>query len=260
MRVLPVIDLLDGIVVRGIAGRRAEYRPIQSALCESPAARDVARAFRERLGLSTLYLADLDAILHERPNSELYRQLTGDGCILLIDAGVREMSRVRSVLEAGAAAAVLGLETLPEPELLQHAVAEFGSDRIIFSLDLLSGQPLQQPGVWDSADPFDIAAQAVAYGVRRLIVLDLAAVGVSGGVSTIALCRGLRKAFPDLRLITGGGVRGPADLLELIPLGLDGVLVASALHDGRWNPGDDMDIVRVPALKIGHAARSRSSP
>ena len=37
MQVLPVIDLLQGVVVRGVAGRRETYRPIESQICASPA-------------------------------------------------------------------------------------------------------------------------------------------------------------------------------------------------------------------------------
>ncbi|HUG89533.1 MAG TPA: HisA/HisF-related TIM barrel protein [Planctomycetaceae bacterium] len=233
MRIVPVLDLLDGLVVRGVAGRRDEYRPVASILTGTPTPHAVARAFRERLGLDTLYVADLDAILHDRPNVLLYRELIGDGFELLVDAGVRDAERIRAVLDAGAAAAVVGLETLPDAALLEQAIADHGAERIIFSLDLASGRPLGATSAWRTDDAFEIAADAFARGVRRMIVLDLAAVGVGAGVPTIPLCRRLRDAFPELRLITGGGIRGPADLEELAPLGLEGVLVASALHDGR---------------------------
>ena len=258
MLILPVLDLLDGVVVRGVAGRRAEYRPVESVLCRTAAAPDVARAFRERLGLTTLYVADLDAILHDRPNVELYRQLAGDSCELVIDAGARDIEHIQAVLDSGAAAAVIGLETLPDPILLDQAVERFGSERILFSLDLMDGRPLARDGMWASADPVEIAARAAASGVRRVIVLDLAAVGVNGGVSTRGLCRELRDRCPELRLITGGGIRGPDDLRDLAPLGLEGVLVASAFHDGRWNPAGNAGIVSAPAPNT--AARRRATP
>jgi hypothetical protein len=66
MRIIPVMDLMAGQVVRGIAGRRAEYRPLVSPLCGSSAPLEVARAFRG-LGFSEMYLADLDAIAGATP-------------------------------------------------------------------------------------------------------------------------------------------------------------------------------------------------
>src|SRR5947209_19648396 len=62
MQIIPVLDLMGGRVVRGVAGRRSEYRALTSALTASSKPLDVARAFRLHFGLATLYVADLDAI------------------------------------------------------------------------------------------------------------------------------------------------------------------------------------------------------
>jgi phosphoribosylformimino-5-aminoimidazole carboxamide ribotide isomerase len=43
----------------------------------------------------------------------------------------------------------------------------------------------------------------------------------------------VRRAVPDLRLVVGGGIRGVEDLASARQLGCDGVLVATALHDGQ---------------------------
>jgi len=79
LQILPVLDLLNGIVVRGVGGRRDEYRPVKSVLTDSAKPLDVARAFRDRLELTTLYVADLDGILHQQPNETVFRQLATDG-------------------------------------------------------------------------------------------------------------------------------------------------------------------------------------
>ena len=91
MLVIPVLDLLNGVVVRGVGGRRDEYRPVQSVLTSSVLPRDVAQAFQKRLGLTTLYVADLDALLHQQPNADVCQQLASDGFELWIDAGVRSV-------------------------------------------------------------------------------------------------------------------------------------------------------------------------
>jgi phosphoribosylformimino-5-aminoimidazole carboxamide ribotide isomerase len=43
---------------------------------------------------------------------------------------------------------------------------------------------------------------------------------------------------PEVELITGGGVRDADDLAALRQSGVAGVLVASALHDGRLTGHD----------------------
>jgi phosphoribosylformimino-5-aminoimidazole carboxamide ribotide isomerase len=57
-------------------------------------------------------------------------------------------------------------------------------------------------------------------------------VGVARGPGPAGICETVRNAFPDLELLTGGGVRDWDDVKRLEDAGVDGVLVASALHDG----------------------------
>jgi phosphoribosylformimino-5-aminoimidazole carboxamide ribotide isomerase len=232
MHILPVLDLLEGVVVRGVGGRRDEYRPVVSRLVDRPDALSVARAFRDKLGLTRLYVADLDAIVHQRPNRNVYRLLAGDGFELMIDAGLRSVESAADLLASGAAQVVAGLETWTSPDELGRLCAVAGTERVIFSLDLKNGVPLGDLSRWPCGDPLDIAIRAVEAGVRELIVLDLASVGGGSGVPTADLCRTLRESYPDVRLITGGGVRDDRDIERLAQLGVDGVLVASALHDG----------------------------
>ena len=237
MNVIPVLDLMGGRVVRGVAGRRAEYRPVVSRLTASDRPLAVARAFRASFGLTELYVADLDAVAGAGPALAAFAELTADGFRLWIDAGVRGMDRVRLLTGAGAGAVVVGLETVRGPAVLAEACAAFGR-RILFSLDLKEGKPLGDATPWGTADPEAIADRARALGVRRLIVLDLERVGVGGGPGTEALCARLTAAHRDVEVIAGGGVRGPDDLRRLKACGVRAALVASALHDGRLTRAD----------------------
>lgn len=232
MNILPVLDLLNGEIVRGVAGKRETYRPVTSRLTDSAAPLAVAEAFRKHLGLSQLYLADLDAILHGQPDYELVNRLAERDFSLLVDAGLTSLSAVQQVLAAGASAAVIGLETLPAPELLPELVAACGADRIVFSLDLKSGQPLTTLPAWQNAAPLDIARHACRSGITRLIVLDLAQVGMQQGLSTLDLCRAIYHEFPQVQLTTGGGIQHAADLAPLAGEPVAGLLVATALHTG----------------------------
>src|SRR5438132_1291434 len=58
-RIIPVIDVMGGVVVRAVAGRRDQYRPLVSRLTNSTDPRDVAQALRDHTGTRHLYLADL---------------------------------------------------------------------------------------------------------------------------------------------------------------------------------------------------------
>ena len=238
MKILPVLDLLDGVVVRGVAGKRDEYRPVESCLAATADPLAVARGFREQLGLNELYVADLDAILSGRLNTSVFRALVADGFEIAVDAGLKNSERATEVLDTGAGSIIAGLETIPGPDLLRSLCNQFGSERVVFSLDLKGGRPLGDLAAWNTSDPLEIGIQAGELGARRIIVLDLEQVGVGQGVQTLELCRCLRDRFPQSQLITGGGVRHFEDLHVLQSAGIDAVLIASALHDGRIGAGD----------------------
>lgn len=242
MRILPVIDLMGGQVVRGVAGQRRAYRAIESRLVAGSQPADIARALATTFSAGEIYLADLDAIAGAEPAWPVYQKLVDCGLSLWIDAGIDGAARARSLSQFDAAPAIAGiiagLESLPDAQTLAALVDCVGAERLVFSLDLKRGRPLTSAPGWLDLAPLEIVRLALAAGVRRMIVLDLAGVGMGEGVPTLALCRKIKELEPSIELTTGGGVRGPADLEALAAAGCDAALVASALHDGRITPTD----------------------
>jgi phosphoribosylformimino-5-aminoimidazole carboxamide ribotide isomerase len=241
MRVIPVIDLMNGQVVRGVAGRREEYRPIESRLAPDARPATVARTLVEHFGFDTVYVADLDAIVRGQPDVSAWSEIAGAGLKLWLDAGVGNVKTGRKVLELMKQVSVdfrliVGLETLESLDALRAITKAW--DFPIVSLDLKAGQPQTQIDDFCNAHPIEIAQTLNDCGIRELIVLDLADVGVGGGTRTLELCRQIAKLMPEQKLVAGGGVRGMGDLRALAESGCHGALVASALHDGRLTRDD----------------------
>jgi phosphoribosylformimino-5-aminoimidazole carboxamide ribotide isomerase len=230
MQIIPVIDLLDRIVVRGVGGRRSEYQPVVSQLADSSSPADIASAFA-RLALTTIYVADLDAISGKSPLTDCYQQIADAGASLWIDAGIHCVAQAKSIRK-WASGIVVGSETLADLSQLAELNQVF-QDRIIFSLDLKQGRVLTRNEDWRSLDAFEVAGQVLRSGIRKLIVLDLARVGECRGVGTEPLCQKIRDYDSNVMLISGGGVRGAEDLASLQAAGCNAALVASALHDRR---------------------------
>jgi phosphoribosylformimino-5-aminoimidazole carboxamide ribotide isomerase len=230
-RLIPVLDVLNGEVVRGVGGRRSEYRPIVSRLTSSTDPVEVARVLVNTFWPAELYLADLDALGGADPGVAVYRAIRELGVRLWVDAGVRSGDDAERIAIAGCDV-VAGLETVAGPDGLREIIDAVGAERVVFSLDLRDGVPLRE---WPGQDRSPVPL-VVAWGITRLIVLDLARVGGGAGTGTDDLCRELASAYPQVEVIAGGGVRGPDDLRRLEACGVRGVLVASALHDGRIVP------------------------
>jgi len=225
--IIPVIDIMNRQVVRGIGGRRDEYRPIESLLTRSTAPVEVARALVERFSPPALYIADLDAIRGEGFDEKLYRELLSLNVPLWVDAGVRDRDNATRIADAGIDGIVCGSETLRSIPAFGEIINSLGCTRVLFSLDLKHGTPLRSATLTEMID------EIMVLPLKRLIVLDLAAVGEGRGIPTLPLCRQLASTYPQVEIITGGGVHSRADLDAAVAAGVTGVLVASALHDGR---------------------------
>jgi phosphoribosylformimino-5-aminoimidazole carboxamide ribotide isomerase len=255
MDVIPVLDLAHGAAVWAQAGDRARYVPVASALVPDAVGDAVAllRAFRRRLGATSCYVADLDAIqggaVQRTMLGELAQLETGFAGAIMVDAGAHTPESTFEVLACGASQVVIGLETLRAFADLARIVGTVGEGRVIFSVDLRMGSPILHPEMRDVAgvqpDAVSLTSQAVESGVTSLVVLDLARVGTGSGAD-LGLIEGLRKRFPAVRLLAGGGVLARRDLDRMRDAGCDGALVASAIHNGTITAADLADLAAEP--------------
>ena len=231
MKIIPVIDILKGKAVHAVRGKRTEYQSVKSVLCGSAEPLEVACAFAN-LSFKELYVADLDAIMGKGENFGVLKQIAEKSVLKLwVDAGVADLETAKKVFQSGVSKAVLGTETLPNLNFLEQAIDNFGWEKIVVSLDLKEGKVLSRSQPAASMNALELACKIQESGVCELIVLDLARVGSGEGVD-FALLRELRSQL-SLKLFVGGGIRDTDDLLAVKNLGVDGVLLASALHSGK---------------------------
>ena len=180
-------------------------------------------------------MADLDSIVCQQPQRLVWCELADVVEQLWLDAGICTAGSLPDLHLPANVTPVVGSETAAELDGLLEAAA---STDLIFSLDLRQGTPIAADPSWQGLSSIQFARQLVHRGAKKLILLDLAAVGVGQGAPTLPLCRQVKREFPDLFLITGGGVRSADCLLQARDAGVDALLVASAVHDGRITPED----------------------
>ena len=223
------------------AGARDRYVPVRNAAGRPLAAGDprtLAAIYLDVLGVAQLYAADLDAILHQRPQDELTASLAALGAPLWLDAGLRSVEAARRAIALGAGRAIVGLETLPSFAVLSAICAAVGAGRVAFSLDLREGRPIvTSESALADRSPEEVASLAATSGASTLIVIDLARVGTNRGLDAELLKR-VHSAAPRLNIVAGGGIRGWDDLVRAAESGCSGALVATALHDGRIGAGE----------------------
>src|SRR5688572_33321290 len=107
MQLIGVVDLKAGRAVHARGGARERYLPVEtiagSRIDGDPLA--LAHVYVERFGLTTIYVADLDAIARERMNTEV---LEGLAAIAppWVDAGISSAPLAQQPMNHGPAAPV----------------------------------------------------------------------------------------------------------------------------------------------------------
>jgi phosphoribosylformimino-5-aminoimidazole carboxamide ribotide isomerase len=231
MKIIPVIDVLNGVAVHGIRGEREQYQPLRSILCKSADPLDIALTF-ESLGFTDLYLADLDAILGKSANFNVYKQIMNETSLnLMVDAGISDVGKAEEVLNTKVSKIVVGSETLEGLDFLDQAIKSFGEDRIIVSIDLKKGKVMSVSETISSLDSVSFSQKLGKIGVNQIIILDLDRVGTEQGISLALIKNILNK--DGFEVLVGGGLRSLRELEELRDLGVSGALVATILHNGK---------------------------
>jgi phosphoribosylformimino-5-aminoimidazole carboxamide ribotide isomerase len=234
VKLIPVIDLMAGVVVRAVRGERSRYRPIKSALCASCEPVAVARKLIDTCRSDILYVADLDALRGGTAQVGVLAQLAQalPGTHVWLDAGfhTRDEAAALAVRLGGASfVPVFGSESLADEQAFAACFAAPPTTSIaaepLLSLDRRRDQPLGAAACWTRDDLWP----------QRVIVMTLDRVGSGAGPDLETLAE-VRARAGRRTVIGAGGVRSLDDLDAAAQAGADAWLVASALHDLRISP------------------------
>ncbi len=221
MRLIPVLDLKDGVVVHAQRGQRASYQPINSPLSPSANVYAVIDAFLQLHDFSVIYIADLNAITQQGDNQTLIHAVLQHYPLITfwLDAGYQSPSL--AFAEVSNYRPVLGSECCTAKQLL-------ATKNALLSLDFSAqDEPLGEAQLFDDSHLWS----------EQVIIMTLARVGSDAGVDSKKL-RFYQQNYPQTEFIAAGGVRNKADLQQLKAIGINSVLVASALHTKAISKAD----------------------
>ncbi|MDP6459318.1 MAG: HisA/HisF-related TIM barrel protein [Candidatus Hydrothermarchaeota archaeon] len=220
MEIIPVLDIQRGQAVSGKSGERCKYTPLKTVYSNS----SNPLAIAENLPWETLYVADLDGIMYDNPDFDLLEKL----CMrkkTMVDAGLGSYAGVHRLATLDCEL-ITGTETLEGLNVIKKAIGEYGN-RVWVSLDIKNDKVLSK---FLPSDALEAVKTLSATGVMKIIILNISAVGTLRGLD-YALVKALTQNFPDVEFIIGGGIR-KEDVKKLEKIGVEAVLVGTALHSG----------------------------
>ncbi len=230
------MTLKGGMVVHAREGRRAQYLPLQSRLCEGANAETVVDALLRLQAFRSLYIADLDAIQRLGGNLDTLKRIRRrfPHLDLWVDSGIADEPGLDAWLRDNIGRAVIGSETLLDAEFMSLAKERCGNLSPVLSLDFVAE---------DFKGPPALLADPARYWPDRVLAMNLRRVGSDAGPD-LALIAALAAKAPGREVYAAGGVRCVEDLERVAVAGAAGALIASALHDGRLGPAELSQFMR----------------
>lgn len=231
MIILPAIDLIAGQCVRLTQGdyeqvSRYDISPIEKAV-----------EFITN-GARGLHIVDLDGARAGYPvNSETVCEVATLADIpVQIGGGIRTACDAKRYLEQGIDRVILGTAAIEDPDVITALIDDFGSERLVVSLDHKAGAVATRG--WFTASNATLTECATALRqqkVRWVVLTDIARDGMLTSVSPEQLQAIAEFASAGFSVIAAGGVTTLQDIAALKKVGATATIIGKALYEGRLN-------------------------
>ncbi|MES2431515.1 MAG: 1-(5-phosphoribosyl)-5-[(5-phosphoribosylamino)methylideneamino]imidazole-4-carboxamide isomerase [Bacteroidota bacterium] len=228
MEIIPAIDIIDGKCVRLTKGDYAQKKIYN----ENPS--EVAREF-EAAGIKRLHVVDLDGAKAGKIINLKVLESIAEATDLIIDfgGGVKTITDVSDILNAGGDIVTIGSLAAKKPQILEEWLMEFGTDKFLIGADVLEekikiGGWLEDSGL----NIFDFIGKILSLGATHIFCTDISKDGVMEGPS-IALYQKIMEQHPEINLIASGGVSNIEDVMQLKEIGCGGAIIGKAIYEGK---------------------------
>ena len=237
LELLPAVDVADGQavqLVQGVAGSEKRFGdPVEAALRWQEA------------GAEWIHLVDLDAAFGRGHNRDLLTSIVGRLDVRVeLSGGIRDDESLAAAMATGCRRVNIGTAALEQPEWCAGAIAEWG-DRVAVGLDV-RGRTLAARG-WtqEGGDLYDVLSRLDDEGCARYVVTDVNKDGMLQGPN-LDLLRSVCERT-ERPVVASGGITDLSDLsalASLVPEGVEGAIIGTALYEGRFTLEDALAATR----------------
>jgi len=246
-RIIPCLDVDDGRVVKGV-----QFVDILDA--GDPV--EVARRYDEQ-GADELVFLDITASSDDRETMvHVVEEVASQVFIpLTVGGGIRELSDIRRMLNAGADKVGINTTAVNNPEFVRQAAERFGSQCIVVAIDAKQvGE-----GKWEifthggrkptGIDAVEWAKKMADFGAGEILLTSMDRDGTRDGYD-LALTRAISEAVP-VPVIASGGVGTLEHLADGVIEGkADAVLAASIFHFGHHTVQEAKDAMSARGIEM----------
>lgn len=241
MIIIPAVDIMDHKVVQLVGGVPG------SEMITLPDPLEVAGSWIDK-GAKYLHLVDLDAAFGKGDNIDTIKNIIREFDVPVeIGGGLRDISVIRELIDAGADRIIVGTKAIKDTEWLDKISSNF-PEKILLALDTKNGE-IAMKG-WQESAPITLNEMFLLIKDMPLAGILNTNIDVEGQGQGINV--GQAKDFIDRcphGVIASGGVTSEKDALFLDGVGAIGAVVGIAIYTGLTEPWNWKDPWEAKSLR-----------
>lgn len=236
MIVFPAVDVLEGRCVQLVQGKKESATVFGHPL-------DCAHRWLHE-GADALHVVNLDGAFGkaEKNASVIEELIVETGVSIQLGGGIRSVEDAASWLSIGVERVIIGTLAARDPDILTTLADMFGSEHIMAGLDA-RGSTVAVEGWQESAgDYLEMARVFEDKNAGSLLYTNVDVEGLQQGVDLAPVERLLDQT--QLPVTIAGGISSVSDVAALKAMGAYGVVLGSALYNGKLRLCDAMEASR----------------
>ncbi|MEE1156038.1 MAG: 1-(5-phosphoribosyl)-5-[(5-phosphoribosylamino)methylideneamino]imidazole-4-carboxamide isomerase [Methanobrevibacter sp.] len=226
MLVLPAVDIKNGKCVQLVQGQPG------SEMVEIENPEKVALHW-ENEGAKNIHVIDLDGTIDGKTSLEIIKKILKEVSVpIQLGGGIRSLDYARELLDLDIERLIIGTMGIENPQTIEELSGEYGSDRIMISLDSKDNKVVIK-GWQEKVDksPVELSNEFKEHGAGSILFTNVDVEGLLGGFYTDPVIE-LKKSV-DLPVVYSGGITTIDDIKKLNESGVEGIVIGSALYKNK---------------------------
>lgn len=226
MLIMPAVDIKNGKCVQLVQGQPGS----EMIAIENP--ENVAKHW-EDLGAKNLHIIDLDGTIDGKTSLDVIKKILNEVNVpIQLGGGIRSVDYGKKLLDLDIERLIIGTMGIEHPETITELSNEYGSERIMISLDSKDNRVVIK-GWQEKIDksPTELSNEFKEHGAGSILFTNVDVEGLLGGFYTEPVIK--LKNSVDLPIVYSGGITSISDIKQLNESGVEGIVIGSALYKDK---------------------------
>ena len=226
MLIMPAVDIKGGKCVQLVQGEPGT----EQVVIENP--EKVARYWEDK-GANIIHVIDLDGTLEGKTNLKTIKEILEEINVpIQLGGGIRSIEYAQKLLNLDIERLIIGTMGIEHPEIISKLSDEYGSDRIMISLDSKDSKVVIKG--WKekiNKTATELSNEFKERGAGSILFTNVDVEGLLGGFDVNPVLELIKSV--DIPIVYSGGITTIEDIEKLSTTGVKGIVIGSALYKNK---------------------------